>query len=196
MKVTTGGRGRAATGICLCVAALLAPLPVAGQTAVSFGGGFGGFAGSDFAGTPAGLTMGGALHLAMEGHPAEVSFGIDHSSYGGHGFVGATRQLDYSAALRMQVAARPALVAGIRFGYSTRSLSVVEEPARTEGMIVGPTLSLRVPTGLGPFVETSLDALYVSYEELIMHGGREYGTDQDGFRGVLRVGVWMPLGDG
>lgn len=173
----------------------LGPLPTAAQSGLSLAGGFSRYAGADFAGTPAGPTLGVAVHLELEDHPAEISLGVDFSRYGGHGFVGSTGQLDYSAVLRTPVGARPGLRAGIRFGYSTRSLSVADEPARTEGMLVGPTLALRIPTGLGPFVETSLDALYHSYEELMMYGGREYGTDQDGFRILLRIGVWVPLGD-
>lgn len=171
------------------------PLPAAAQVGLSLTGGFSRYAGTDFAGTPPGPTLGGAVHLEIEDHPAEISFGVDYSRYGEHAFVGSTRQLDYSAVLRTPVGGRPGLFAGIRFGYSTRSLSVVDEPARTDGMLVGPTLSLRIPSGLGPLVETSLDALYHSYEELVMYGGREYGTDQDGFRILLRIGVWVPLGD-
>lgn len=174
----------------------LGPLPATAQAGLSLTGGFSRYAGPDFNGTPGGPTLGGAVHLEVEDHPAEISLGVDYSRYGEHGFVGPTRQLDYSAVLRTPVGGRPGLLAGIRFGFSTRSLSVVDEPARTEGVLVGPNLALRLPTRLGPVVETSLDALYHSYEELVMYGGREYGTDQDGFRILLRIGVWVPLGDG
>lgn len=175
----------------------LAGGPVGAQGSVSLGAGYGSFTGGDFSGTPPGLTVGGAYHIPFEetlDDDTEVALGIDYSRYGDHGFVGATTQLDYAATLRRRVLGPvPELLIGARFGYSTRSLSVVEEPARTDGFLTGPVLSLRAPTALGWAFDLSLDVLYHSYEELIMYASREYGTDQDGFRIVLRLGVLVPI---
>src|SRR5690606_37573822 len=59
----------------------------------------------------------------------------------------------------------------------------------------GPTLSLRAaPTALGgASLDLSVDVLYHAYEELIMYASREYGTDQDGFRAVVRLGLLIPV---
>ncbi|MDZ7779090.1 MAG: hypothetical protein U5R14_04015 [Gemmatimonadota bacterium] len=171
--------------------------PLGAQGSFSLGAGFGSFTGGDFSGTPPGVTVGGAYHIGFEetfDDDTELALGIDYSRYGDHGFVGATKQLDYAATLRRRMLGRlPELLLGIRFGYSTRSLSLVEEPAHTDGFLAGPVLSLRAPTGLGWAFDLSLDVLYHSYEELIMYASREYGTDQDGFRVVLRAGVLVPV---
>lgn len=187
---------RGATGICLLAVASILPASATGQAALSFHGGYGGFAGSDFSGLPAGPTLGGAVHVAWEEQDAELSVGMDYSRYGAYGVVGPTVQFDYSGVIRQEVERWPGLMGGVKVGYSTRSLSVVDDPARTDGFFIGPTFSLRTPTSLGASIDLSLDALYVTYEELIMYGGREYGTDQDGFRVLARVGVLVPLGVG
>lgn len=196
MRIRASAARRAIWSLGVAGVTLSASLPADAQSALSLGGGFGRFAGADFSGTPGGPTVGGAYHLAFEEYAAELSFGVDYSRYGEHGFVGPTRQLDYSAVIRKNVAMRPVVLAGLRIGYSTRALSVVDEPARTDGFLIGPTFSLRVPTGLALLLDLSLDGLYHAYEELILYATREYGTDQDGFRILLRLGVLMPLGGG
>ena len=171
------------------------PTPAWAQYGLSVHGGYGGFAGPDFSGVPAGPTLGGAVHVPWQEREAEISVGVAYSRYGAYGVVGPTVQFDYVAVIRKE-SRWPGLLGGIKVGYSTRSLSVVDDPARTDGLIIGPTFSIRSPTGLGPLVELTLDALYSTYEELIMYGGREYGTDQDGLRLVVSVGVFLPLSGG
>jgi len=164
------------------------------QSAFSFGAGFGGFTGADFSGTPAGPTIGAAYHLPFQDDRTEIGLGVEYSRYGGHGFVGSTTQLDYAGTIRRRVVSGSSqLWLGAKYGYSTRSLSVVEEPARTDGFLIGPSLSLRVPVAWGALMDLSLDLPYHAYEELIMYASREYGTDQDGFRVVLRMGFVVPV---
>lgn len=163
------------------------------QSRFWMGAGFGSFAGTDFRGTPGGPTIGVGYHLGFSDGVTEASFAVEHARYGGHGFVGPTRQFDYGAALRRRVrGGLPAVLVGVRFGYSTRSLSVAEEPARTEGFLAGPTASARAPVRGGPILDVSIDLLYAAYEEYLMYASREYGTDQDGLRWVLRVGILLP----
>ncbi|MEX2465403.1 MAG: hypothetical protein WD995_00750 [Gemmatimonadota bacterium] len=180
-----------------CVGAALAcahPGHVAAQSAFSFGGGIGGFTGGDFSGTPPGPTIGAAVHLPFEDEGTEIGLGVEYSRYGGHGFVGATTQLDYSGTIRRQVApGAPEVWLGVKVGYSTRSLSVVEEPARTDGFLMGPAVSLRAPVALGASLDLSMELPYHTYEELIMYASREHGTDQDGLRFVLRMGLMVPV---
>jgi hypothetical protein len=168
-------------------------VPAEGQAALSVRAGVGSFTGGDFSGTPPGPTFGGAYHFPLD-EMTEATLGIDYSRYGANGFVGVTTQIDYAASvLRRLRAGSPEILAGARMGYSTRSLSVVDEPAHTDGYLVGPTLSLRAPTPLGASVGLSVDVLYHAYEELIMYTSREYGTDQDGFRAVVRLGLLIPV---
>lgn len=184
----------------LALAGLLAvgdPSPVQAQFAVSVGGGVGGYTGGDFSGTPAGPTLGVAFHMALFDDATEAVFGIDRSRYDGHGLVGGTRQTDYRALLRRSVfAGWPEIRIGALLGYSTRSLSLADEPARADGFLTGPTLSLRAPAPMDGAFEVSTELLYHSYEELIMYAAREYGTDQDGFRLLLRMGIVVPLPGG
>lgn len=167
------------------------------QSAFSIGAGLGSFMGADFSGTPAGPIIGAGYHLPFEDDATEIGLGVEYSRYGGHGFVGATMQMDYAGTIRRRVVAGPSeLWVGAKYGYSTRSLSVVEEPARTDGFLIGPSLSLRVPVARGASMDLSLDLAYYAYEELIMYASREYGTDQDGLRVVLRMGFMVPASRG
>lgn len=200
-RIVTGARraprgGAAIISLGVALSAVLTTAPVAAQYGLSFHGGYGGFAGSDFSDIPAGPTVAGAIHVPWEEREAEVSVGMAYSRFGAYGIVGPTVQFDYAAAIRKEVSRWPGLLGGIKVGYSTRSLSVVDDPARTDGFLIGPTFSFRSPTGLGPLLELSLDAVYATYEELIMYGGREYGTDQDGLRLLLSAGVYLPLSGG
>ncbi len=190
------GRLAAKLPLGMCLALLLTPLPAAAQYGLSVHGGYGGFAGSDFSGIPAGPTLGGAIHVPWEEREAEVSMGMAYSRYGAYGIVGPTVQFDYAAVIRKEMSRWRGLLGGIKVGYSTRSLTVLDDPARTDGFLIGPTFSLRRPSGLGPLLDLSLDVLYSTYEEFILYGGREYGTDQDGLRLLVTVGVFLPLGGG
>jgi len=196
---TTVGAWLAAAAIPL--AGQSPPAPAAGEaagapSALWVGGGFATFTGGDFVGIPGGPTFGLAYQVGFDDGATEAALGIDYSRYGGHGFVGPTRQFDYAATLRRRIrSGRPDVLLGVRFGYSARSLSVVEEPARTQGFLLGPALSARTPFRPGgSSFDASVEMSYHAYEELIMYASREYGTDQDGFRIVLRVGVLMPIG--
>lgn len=167
--------------------------PIEAQSSLSVRAGVGSFTGGDFSGTPPGPTVGGAYHFPFA-EATEATLGVDYSRYGENGFIGVTTQIDYSASVLRRLSAEfPEVLAGVRFGYSTRSLSLADEPARTDGFLLGPTLSLRAPTALGASLDLSLDVLYHSYEELIMYASREYGTDQDGFRAVVRLGLLIPV---
>lgn len=169
--------------------------PIAAQASLSVRAGVGSFTGGDFSGTPPGPTVGGAYHIPLD-DLTEATLGIDYSRYGENGFVGATTQVDYAASVLRRLRPKsPEVLGGVRMGYSTRSLSIVDEPARTDGYLVGPTLSLRAaPTALGgASLDLSVDVLYHAYEELIMYASREYGTDQDGFRAVVRLGLLIPV---
>lgn len=198
MRRSRAGLGRCAwkPALGMSFALMLAPLPAAAQYGLSVHGGYGGFAGSDFSGIPAGPTLGGAVHVPWEEHEAEVSMGMAYSRYGAYGIVGPTVQFDYAGVIRKEMSHWPGLLGGVKVGYSTRSLTVVDDPARTDGFLIGPTFSLRRPTGVGPLIDLSLDVLYSTYEEFIMYGGREYGTDQDGLRLLVSVGVFLPLSGG
>lgn len=191
------GHGRKLGRVAGCVLLLFAwTAPDAeGQVAVSLTGGFAGFTGRDFSGTPAGPTIGGAVHLRFaELDGVEAALGVDHARYGGHGFIGATRQIDYWASIGRTVhAGRADLLVGARMGYSTRALSVVDEPAATDGFLVGPSATLRIPAPLGAAVAVGLEVAYHTYEELILYASREYGTDQDGLRLMVRAGVFVPI---
>ena len=189
-------RSRSATSRLATTAALVMMLvprgvaPIAAQPSVTLGlsAGMGTFTGRDFAESPPGPTLGGGVHLSF-GDSIEAGFLVDYSHYGTHGLIGATRQLDYLATLRIAARRAPlAMLVGAKLGFSRRSFEVVGEPARTEGFVIGPSFSLRVPVGPTSAVDLSVDALYHTYEELILYSTREYGSDQDGFRIVLRVG--------
>jgi len=169
------------------------PSPVAGQFSVTATAGFGTFAGGDFGGTPAGPTVGVGI-LYAENDSIEGGFRIDVSRYGPHGLVGRTRQIDYLASIRARATKDPVDVrAGFTVGYSTRSLALAAEPADTDGFVAGPSVTLRGPGRLGSKVELGLEALYHTYEELYLYASHEYGTDQDGFRLVARLGFVIPF---
>lgn len=181
-------------GWVLLLTAWMAP-GATGQVAFSVTGGFAGFTGRDFSGTPAGPTIGGALHLRFaELEGVEAALGVDHAHYGGHGFIGATRQIDYWASIGRTIhAGRADLLVGARMGYSTRALSVVDEPATTDGFLIGPSATLRIPAPLGAAVAVGIEVAYHTYEELILYAQREYGTDQDGLRLMIRAGLFVPI---
>jgi hypothetical protein len=184
MKIST--HILAATVLCV------APGAVAAQGELVLDAGVGALAGGDFTGTRPGPTLAAALHFAdWGGTQGGIEFA--YSRHGGSEFEGATTQLEYLGLIRHPVASGPIDVhVGGKMGVSRRSLTVVGEPARTDGFVLGPSATVRFPVGTMR-VQFTLDALYETFEELVMYNSREYGTDEDGMRLALRVGVVFPL---
>ena len=181
--------------ILLAAVACVVPRTLSGQTEVVFDAGVGAFAGGDFAGTPAGPALGVALHIADWGS-AQGGFELVYGRHGGRTAIeSATTQLEYLGLVRSSVLSDPIQIhLGGKMGLGRRSLTIVDEPARADGFIIGPSAALRVPVG-SLSLQLTVDALYATYEELVMYGRSEYGTDQDGLRLVLRAGLAFSLAD-
>ena len=170
----------------------LTPQTVLGQTELVLDGGIGAFAGGDFAGTPPGPALGVALHVSEWGS-AHGGVELGYSRHGGTGVESTTTQLQYLGLARYTVLSGPILVhVGGKLGAGRRSLKIVDEPATTDGFVLGPSVAVRFPVG-SMRLQLTLDALYETYEELIMYGSREYGTDEDGLRLVFRAGLVFSL---
>lgn len=171
----------------------LMPQAIAGQTELVLDAGIGAFASGDFAGTPPGPSLAAALHIAKWGS-AQGGFEFGYSRHEGSELESATTQLEYVALLRYPVLSDPILVhLGGKLGAGRRSLTIVDEPAAADGFIIGPSAAVSLPVG-SMRIQLTFDALYETYEELIMYGSREYGTDKDGLRLVFRTGLVLPLG--
>ena len=179
-------RGQA---IVLVVLACLVPRAVSGQMEVVFDAGVGTFAGGDFTGTPAGPALGVALHIADWG-TTQGGFEFGYARHGGRTWIeGTTTQLEYLALVRASLLSDPVqLHVGGKMGVGRRSLTIVDDPATSEGFIIGPSAALRLPVG-SLRLQLTVDARYETYEELIMYGLSEYGTDEDGLRLVFRAGL-------
>jgi len=176
------------------VAALLGatPAPALAQLELVFDAGVGMSTAGDFVGTPSGPALGLALHLA-DWSSARAGLEVGYGRHRGEGIESATTQVEFLALARYVVPAGPVeLSVGGKVGVARRSLIIVEEPATSEGFIVGPSAALRLP--IGPLhVQLTAEARYETYEELWMHGQFEYGTDENGLRMVYRAGLAIPL---
>jgi hypothetical protein len=176
----------------VAVLACLVPQAAAGQVELVVEGGIGAFIGGDFSGYPPGPTFAAALHVS-EWDNAQAGLEFVYAHHEGSGIEGATTQLGFLGLARYVLSSGPVgLYVGGKMGASFRSLTIVGDPARTDGFVLGPSAAIRLP--MGPTkLQLTFDALYETFEELIMYGQREYGTDEDGLRFVLRAGVVVPL---
>lgn len=176
----------------LLVGALAAAAPAHGQTELVVDAGVGAFAGGDFKGLGAGPSLAAALHVA-DWSRAHGGVELGLSRHGGHPFESATTQVEILVLARVTVLSGPvSLHAGGKMGVARRTLRRVGDPARTEGFVMGPSAAARTRVA-GTVVQLSLDVLYESFEELTMYGTREYGTDEDGARLAVRLGVVLPI---
>ena len=178
------------------VAALFAivasPHSLRGQVELVVDAGLAVLAGGDFGGTPPGPALGATLYLGQWG-PGLGGLEIGYSRSGARGFESPTTRIDVIGLMRYPIAAAPLEThIAIKLGVSHRVLTVVDEPATSDGFLIGPSVTGRL-SALGLRVQFGLDALYVTYEELTMFGGREYGTDKDGLRLTLRMGLAFEL---
>ena len=169
------------------------PLQAVAQGEVGLNLGFGTFTGPDFTESRAGRTIGVRVSFPFLGS-LQAGFAFDHSIYGAGGLEGDTKQLDYLAVARhVQTHGPVRLVAGGKMGLSRQRFTITDEPATTQGFVVGPTAGLQLWLS-GIALEITADGLYHSYEEYILYTRRQHGTDEDGFRFVIRTGVVIPFG--
>jgi hypothetical protein len=182
-----------AWAVAAVASACLVPQALAGQMELVLDAGIGALAGGDFRGTPPGPSLAVALHIA-ERDSVQGGFEVGYARHRGSGVESATTQLDVLGLARWPVLSRPiSAYLGGKLGYSHRSLTIADEPAKGGGFLIGPSGAMRFSVGT-MHVQLTVDALYATYEELIMYGSREYGTDEDGFRLLFRAGLIFPLG--
>ena len=167
-------------------------VPLSGQSELVLDAGVGAFAGGDFTDARPGPTLSVGLHIAYP-DSLQGGFEVGYSRHPGMGLEGPTTQVEYLALARYPVYSSSLRVhVGGKLGYGHRSLTIVDEPATAGGFIIGPSVAARIPAGRVN-IQLTLDALYETYEELILYASREYGTDEDGFHFRARLGLIFPL---
>lgn len=167
------------------------PHALRGQAELVVDAGLAVLAGGDFGGTPAGPALGAALYLGQSVPLGGLEIG--YSRNGGRGFESPTTRIDVIGLVRYPIEAAPLEThVAIKLGYSHQALTVADEPATSNGFLLGPSVTGRLSV-LGLRAQFGLDALYLTYEQLTMFGSREYGTDKDGLRLTLRMGLAFEL---
>jgi hypothetical protein len=177
----------------LVLFAILCPPGLVGQRELVVGAGIGTFAAGDFDGKRAGPALAAALHFTDPG-PLQGGLELVYSRHGGMGVESRSTQFEVVALGRYSLFGDPDLgmLVGLKVGAGRRWLTVVDEPAEADLLVLGPSVATRFSVS-GLRVQLTFDALYETFEEWVLYGSRAYGTDEDGLRLAVRAGLVFPL---
>lgn len=172
---------------------LLSPAAAAGQAQLGLGLGYGSYSGDDFEGQEAGLTFWGNVLFGVSDR-FQLGGEFDYSSYGIEGFEESVGQIDIAALARYTFPGEAArFYTGGRVSFSRQSVDVLDVSGSSNGFGIGPTLGVLIPVGTLS-IDLGGDLLFQSFGDADVDGITVDGTDQSGFRFIVRGGLAIPLG--